>query len=90
MKNKNLERASQYSEKVKNINLNESEIADLSINIVYDFIEMGICPTYDDVINGTFTYPTEDKDSDYAEEIEFYYQDIIREHLETLFKIKQQ
>ncbi len=45
-------------------------------------------PTYDDVINGTFSYPTEDKDSDYAEEIEFYYQDIIREHLETLFKIK--
>ena len=83
MKNKNLVRATEYSDKVKNINLDIDDIASLSINIVYDFIEMGICPTYEDVVNGTFNYPKED------EEIEFYYQDIIREHLETLFKIKQ-
>jgi len=83
MKNENLKRATECSEKVKNINLDIDDIANLSINIVYDFIEMGLCPTYDDVINGTFNYPKED------EEIEFHYQDIIREHLETLFKIKQ-
>jgi hypothetical protein len=82
MKNENLIRSTEYSVKVKNIDLTKDDIADLSINIVYDFIEQGICPTYDDVVNGTFKYPEED------EEIHFQYQDIIREHLEKLFKIK--
>lgn len=73
MENKNLIRSTEYSVKVKNIDLTQDDIADLSINMVYDFIEQGIC-----------SISNQEED----EEIHFQYQDIIREHLENLFKIK--
>ena len=76
MENKNLKQAIEYSNRVKNINLDIDDIASISINIVDDFMDNGLCPIPD---QGT-TSPDD--------ETHFEYQDIIREHLETLFKIK--
>jgi len=78
MENKNLERAIEYSNRVKNISLDIDYIAGISINIVDDFMDNGLCP-----IPGQGTTSPDD-------ETHFEYQDIIREHLETLFKIEQQ
>tara|TARA_R110002020_G_scaffold73095_2_gene187474 strand:- start:206 stop:442 length:237 start_codon:yes stop_codon:yes gene_type:complete len=78
MENKNLKQAIEYSNRVKNINLDIDDIASISINIVDDFMDNGLCPI-----------PDQDTTSP-DDETHFEYQDIIREHLETLFKIEQQ
>jgi len=66
-----------YTKKIKNINLNGDDIADIATAIVDEFIDDGLCPNYGD------------KAENPSDETHFEYEDIIRDHLETLFKIKE-
>ena len=65
-----------YTKKIKDNNLNCDDIMDIATTIVHQFIDEGLCPNY---VDGA---------KDPYDETHFEYQDIIREHLETLFKIK--
>ena len=76
LKNPKSDFQNMYRKKVKNINLNIDDINDIATTIVDQFIDDGLCPDYGD----------EAKDP--CDETHFEYEDIIREHLETLFKIK--
>ena len=66
-----------YTKKIKNINLNIDDINDIATTIVDEFIDDGLCPNYGD------------KAKNPSDETHFEYEDIIRDHLETLFKIKE-
>tara|TARA_R100001509_G_C4692255_1_gene157254 strand:- start:128 stop:352 length:225 start_codon:yes stop_codon:yes gene_type:complete len=65
-----------YTKKINNINLNGDDIAEIATIIVDEFIDDGLCPNYGDRAENP------------SDETHFEYEDIIREHLETLFKIK--
>ena len=65
-----------YTKKIKNINLNKDDINDIATTIVDEFIDDGLCPNYGDGSKNPY------------DETHFEYEDIIREHLETIFKIK--
>ena len=65
-----------YTNKIKNINLSRDDINDIATTIVSEFIDDGLCPNYGDGAKNPY------------DEKHFEYEDIIREHLETLFKIK--